>query len=322
MMKDQWRLLTVLFCFWALQADAQNDSLKSPNRFVRFNYDNDFFSATDRYYTQGVYLELVLPIFKRPPLAKILIPLKNRTDNDYGMSIERQAFTPINIRHNGMYYGERPYAGISYFSHSLVSTDVFRTLRLSTKINIGIMGPNSRCAEEQKGLHYALRNNIQPVGWEDQIENDYVLNYNLSIEKGILNKRHVEFIASGDARVGTLYDDAGIGGMLRIGKMHAYFSDPGLTCDKSAEKFQCYVFVKGKARVVGYNATLQGGIINRNSIYTIPSDDISRFVGTVYYGIVIAYKRFGLEYSKTEISSEFKNGTCHGWGRAGINVCF
>lgn len=321
-MKNQWRLPAVLFCLWALHGPAQNDSLKAPNRFVRLNYDNDFFSATDYYYTQGVYLELILPIFKKTLLAKTLIPLKNGTEDNYGMSIERQAFTSISIRHNGISYGERPYAGITYFSHSLVSTNAPEALRLSTKINTGIIGPNSRCAEEQKGLHYTLKNNIQPMGWENQIENDYVLNYDLALEKGVLKRRNAEFIVSGDARVGTLYDDIGIGGMVRIGKMHPYFSDPGLTRDMNSEKFQCYIFVKGKARVIGYNATLQGGMINRNSTYTIPSDDISRFVGTVYYGIVIAYKRVGLEYTKAEISSEFKNGTCHGWGRVGVNVCF
>ncbi|MBA3971585.1 MAG: DUF2219 family protein, partial [Bacteroidetes bacterium] len=151
---------------------------------------------------------------------------------------------------------------------------------------------------------------------------DYVLNYDLSVEKGLLNKKHLEFIVSGDARIGTLYDDFGAGGMIRFGKMHSYFSDPGLTRDKSADKFQCYVFAKGKVKAVAYNATMQGGMINRNSIYTIPSGDIARVVGTFYYGIVIAYKRFGIEYSKAEISSEFKDGLCHGWGRVGFNYCF
>ena len=304
-----------------LHSVAENDSLYKGNRFVRFNYDNDFFSATDRYYTQGVYLEIVLPIFKKTILAKTLIPLKRSSENNYGMSIERQGFTPRSIRHEGLYIGERPFAAVSYISHSLVSTDKDRSLRLSTKINLGIMGPNSRGAEEQKGIHYAL-NNIQPLGWENQIENDYVLNYDVSVEKGLLSKKHLEFIVSGDVRIGTLYDDIGAGGMIRLGKMHSYFSDPGLTRDRTAKKFQCYVFAKGKVKAVGYNATMQGGMINRNSIYTIPAKDITRVVGTFYYGIVIAYKRFALEYSKAEISSEFRNGLCHGWGRVGINVCF
>jgi len=320
-MKNCSIVFILFFTACVFQCRAEMDTLKSNNRYFRYNYDNDFFSATDRYYTQGVYIELILPVFKKTLLAKILIPLGKNAENNYGISFERQGFTPRSIRYQGIYYGERPFAGVSYLSHSLVSTNVEKVLRLTTKINTGIIGPNSKGAEEQKGIHYAL-NNIQPLGWENQVENDYVLNYEICIEKGLLNKKYFEFIGIADARIGTLYDDICLGAILRAGKMHSYFDDLGLTRQKEAAKFQWYVFVKGKLKAVGYNATMQGGMINRNSVYTIPSDDITRIVGTVYYGIVIAYKRLSLEYSKANISPEFRNGLSHGRGRIGVNVCF
>jgi lipid A 3-O-deacylase len=50
------------------------DSLKQDHYF-RLNYDNDFFSATDRYYTQGILAELILPgIKKSPPFKSAYIP--------------------------------------------------------------------------------------------------------------------------------------------------------------------------------------------------------------------------------------------------------
>jgi lipid A 3-O-deacylase len=67
---------------------------------------------------------------------------------------------------------------------------------------------------------------------------------------------------------------------------------------------------------------MQGGVINRNSVYTIPASEITRFVAAFNYGIFIGYKRVGFDYSITRISSETKKGLNHGWGRVGINVCF
>ena len=324
-MKQPFYFFFIISSLFSIKSNAQRDTVKLNDRYYRHNYENDFFSSTDRYYTQGVYLELIFPVFKKTLLAKTLIPLKSRSGktilNYYGMSLERQGFTPRSIRHEGIYYGERPFAAVAYVTHSLVSINTENRVRLTTRINVGFIGPNLRGAQEQKGIHYKLKN-IQPLGWENQIENDYVLNYDVFIEKGLVNKKHFEITGIGELRVGTLYDDIGIGSMIRVGWMQPYFSNLGLTRNKQARKFQCYIYAKGKIKAVGYNASMQGGMINHNSVYTIPASDIYRDVESVYFGMVIAYKRLSLEYSKVYISPEFKGGLCHGWGRVGINVCF
>jgi len=138
----------------------------------------------------------------------------------------------------------------------------------------------------------------------------------------LLNTKYFEVTGISEIRAGTLYSDFSIGSMLRLGWMQPYFSNLGTTRKKDARKVQFYFYAKGKIKAVAYNATMQGGIINRNSIYTIPADDIERLVGQAYYGIVFAYKRLGLEYSRAIVSPEFKNGLVHEWGRIGINVCF
>lgn len=324
-MKNYFLVIFILICFCTLNVKAQNDTLVKNDRYYHHNYENDFFNNTDRYYTQGVYLEFVLPIFKKTLLAKTLIPLHSSSGkkilNYYGISTERIGFTPRSIRHEGIYYGERPYAAVAYLTHSLVSICPEKTLRLTTRIDLGFMGPNLRGAQEQKGIHYAL-NNIQPLGWENQIENDYVVNYGIAAEKGLINTKHFELTGIGELRVGTLYDDIAVGSMIRVGWMHSYFSNLGVTRNKLARKFQCYVYARGKIKAVGYNASMQGGMINHNSIYTISADDVYRDVESVYFGVVVGYKRFSMEYARAYISREFKGGTCHGWGRVGVNYCF
>ncbi|HEY0029383.1 MAG TPA: lipid A deacylase LpxR family protein [Bacteroidia bacterium] len=320
-MRTLFLIFTLLYCFCAFPAQAHSDSLLKKDRYIRHNYENDFFTATDRYYTQGVYLELILPVFKKSLLAKTLIPLNKKGLNYYGIGLERQGFTPVSIRHEGLFYGERPYAAVAYITHSLVSINTAKTLRLTTRINWGFIGPNLRGGEEQKGIHYALEN-IQPLGWENQIENDYVLNYEAFLEKGLLNTKYLEMTGTADLRLGTLYDDIGIGAMIRTGWMQPYFNNLGITKNKDAQKFQCYLYARGKVKAVGYNATMQGGVFNRNSTYTIPADDIERLVGTLYYGVVMAYKGLSVEFALATITPEFRNGLNHAWGRAGIYVCF
>ena len=313
----------IVICFHS--SIAQPDTLIATDRYYKHKYENDFFSSTDRYYTQGVYLEFFLPVFKKTLLAKTLIHLKSKPDNKilnyYGMSLERQGFTPRSIRHEGIYYGERPFAAVVYVTHQRISLNSDRTLKMTSRICTGFMGPNLRGAQEQKGIHYAL-GNIQPLGWENQIENDYVINYELFLEKGIVNTKHFEITGFTEVRAGTLYDDIAAGSMIRVGWMQPYFNNLGTTRQKNARKFQCYFYARGKIKAVGYNATMQGGVINHNSVYTIPAGDIYRDVESVYFGLMMAYKRLSLEYSKAYISPEFKNGLCHGWGRVGINVCF
>src|SRR4051812_30786752 len=93
--------------FGQIPVDSAATNL-SPESYFKFNYDNDFFSATDRYYTQGIRVELSMPMFKYNPFSKVLLRLKN-AKNYYGIAIEHDGFTPKSIRHDTVFVGERPY---------------------------------------------------------------------------------------------------------------------------------------------------------------------------------------------------------------------
>jgi lipid A 3-O-deacylase len=194
--------------------------------------------------------------------------------------------------------------------------------RLTTELDLGVIGPNGKGEEEQKTIHRWL-NNIQPLGWQYQISNDLVLNYFVQYEKGISVKKHAEMIAFCNANFGTLYDNAGGGLIFRAGWLNPYFET--LSLFKHAEagkKFRCTFIAKGELKVIGYNATLQGGMFNRNSIYIIPDKNVERIVADVSAGIILSYKRLSLEYTKFYITPEFRNGLDHGWGHINITVCF
>ena len=325
------KYLIVVFLACAAVTLAQNDSMRAtelPNPakgYFRFNYDNDFFSATDRYYTQGTYLDFVLP-FVKSPLSKLIFSEDENRLNYYTFRLRQDCFTPRSIRHDSIYFGERPFTGMIYISNFLISVSPLKKQRFTTGIDIGVMGPEGKAAETQKSIHTWLEN-IQPLGWEYQLATDIVLNYNVCLEKGFITNKKFEFIGIGAARAGTIYDDIGAGVLLRAGWMPAYFESLGIGYNSNSptakkNRLKCYVFAKGEAKAVFYNATLQGGMFNKESIYVLPASSVSRVVCTATTGIVIAYKRFSVEYTKIYISPEFKGGLPHGWGHCAITAYF
>lgn len=307
----------------ALECRSQTDSVQTPdktNSYFTFNYDNDYFSATDRYYTQGVYLELISPFIRKSPLSKVLIPLNKRSQNYYGIQLRQDCFTPGSIRYDTLNYLDRPYAATMYLSHFLISIDETKKRRLSTKLDLGLIGPCAICEQEQKAIHKALVN-IQPLGWEYQLNTDYILNYSVGLEQGLYTSKHFEAIAVSDVRAGTIYDDVSAGFLLRTGFMAGYFKQLGIVKNAKEHKFQLYAFAKGKTKAVAYNATLQGGIFGKD-IHTLPSSSVSRIVFQGSYGLVFAYKRFSAEYTKLWQSAEFNKGRYHGWGHCALTFCF
>ena len=314
--------LCVLFFLFVIKGFSQTDSVPKTESYFKFYYDNDFFCQTDRYYTQGTRPEMIMPVFKYSPVSKLLIRAKKTARNYYGIAMEQDGFTPVGIRHVGIFYGERPYASVCYLSNFLISIDKEKKLRINTSLDIGLIGPNGKGEEEQKAIHKSLVN-IQPLGWEYQIANDYVINYDLLLEKGLLVKKHLEIMGLAGFRVGTLYTDISEGVLVRAGWMNSYFENLGMFKHSEHKKaFRCTLYARGELKAVGYNATMQGGFFFRKSIYTIPDKDIERVVATGSAGIILSYKRFSVEYGKAYISPEFKNGLDHGWGHVVISTSF
>jgi lipid A 3-O-deacylase len=313
--------IIILFLVSGNVAFAQlPDSLSKPESYFNLNYDNDFFSATDRYYTQGIQVQFINRYIKYSPLSYALIPLGKRSKNYYGINMEQDCFTPKSIRYDSINYLERPFAATAFLSHMLTSLDAERKQLLQTQLDLGVLGPCARCEDEQKAIHKALVN-IRPLGWEGQIAADYIVNYRAKYEKAMIYSKYAELMSNVSLRAGTLYTDGSFGIHLRAGWMNPYFNNLGVA-KSGGRNFQFYVFAKVNARAVGYNATMQGGLINTKSIFVVPDKDISRLVYDGTAGIHIVIKQVQLEYSRSYITPEFIRGVDHGWGRVAFTLCF
>jgi lipid A 3-O-deacylase len=300
-------------------AQAMDNSVSYRNiegdRYFRINYENDFFTASDRDYTQGILIEKVHPEFRRFPLMKILWHPRH-SEIKYGLAIEHNAYTPNQIDEFSIQYGDRPYAGVLLFKSFLIATDYEKELRISVSLSTGLIGPGAGGEQMQRTIHHWIRY-TQPEGWHNQIRNDLVLNYQVNGEKEIYRyQNYFVLSAFGSVRIGTLSDKLTSGLTAVLGNFKSPFAFPVLT----GQHFQWYLYDQILGNAIGYDATLQGGVFDRSSVYTIPGSELNRLTIQNKFGIVLIFKSLYLEYYRTGLTEEFKTSLYHRTG--GLQIGF
>lgn len=314
-MKFKAFIITGLFLLKAIESFGQpiNNTASfrtiSGSKYVRFYYDNDFFTSTDGNYSQGINLEVVHPAMRILPFYKILFSLK-RSELKYGIALEHLAYTPSSIRHEEIIFGDRPFAAGLYLKTFKISIDTLRNISFSTTLDLGVIGNRAGGEWMQKTIHRNL-NNIEPLGWNNQINNDLVLNYDITFEK-VLFPLSNGFMFSSISKLsaGTLRDNAGTGFSVMAGK----FNNPFYSLTDSGKAYQIKIYAATLITFIGYDASLQGGFFNRESPYTISARDLSRIVLSSEAGLTFQYKKLFIEYFQQIKSREFKTGEYHRWG--------
>ncbi len=282
--------------------------------YFRFHYDNDYFTSTDKEYTQGYNFELVSPALKSNPLNHIFILPKN-SESRFGISLEHIGFTANNIASDQIQFGERPFAAAIMLRSFAIATDTIQKTRVASSLNIGIIGPGAFGGDMQTAIHRATGNTI-PKGWFNQIKNDVVINYEVSYEKQLFRlDDYFSLHANGTMRLGTLFTNASFGFNTALGLVNSPF-----TSVKNKKKLQLYSYVQPIVNIIGYDATLQGGLFNRNSVYTIPANEVERFTFQANFGVVLQFRWLYLEYNRTIITREISTSSAYKWG--GIRIGF
>lgn len=284
------------------------------NHYFRYYFDNDFFANNDYYYTLGQSFELVSPKLLKNPINYLFIKLKN-SEQKYGLSLEQVGFTPTDIGSNEILYDDRPYAAASMLKSFLVSTDTIHKTIFSSTLSFGIIGPFTSGKEIQTEIHKWLGKHI-PLGWQYQIKNDLILNYEISHEKQLYRLNDL-FALNSNAklRLGTMNTNVSGGLTTTFGKINSPFISI-----KNKNDFQIYGYWQCFVTAVGYDASLQGGLFVKNSPYVITDQNMERFTFQKNFGIVFHYKKLYIEYYRSELSREFKTGETHKWG--GFRVGF
>jgi hypothetical protein len=287
--------------------------VKSINYF-RFNYDNDYFASSDENYTQGYNFELVAPYLKTNPINHLFFKPKD-AEIRYGLALEHIGFTPKRYQFAEIQFGDRPFASAIMLKSFIITTNPLKKSRFTSSFNLGIIGPAAFGKEMQVAIHEATGNTI-PLGWQNQIKNDVVLNYEVGYEKQLFRYANLLSLqVHGNAKAGTLFTNASAGLNATFGLINDAFS----TTEKT-NGFQLYAYGQPILNAIGYDATLQGGLFNNRSPYTISSSNLERFTGQFNYGIVLKTKTLYFEYTSSRMTKEYKTGSAYKWG--GIKIGF
>lgn len=279
------------------------------NSYFRFNYENDVFAEkADENYTQGYNLELVLPILKKNPINHLFFKPKE-SNYKYGISWEHIGFTPNDYGNTDIQFGDRPFASAIYLKSFAIATDTTRHFRISQSLSLGMIGEIAFGQEMQTGIHKVIGSEI-PKGWRNQIRNGFVLNYRLNFEKQLLELGNIfNLQASSSIQVGTLFTQASIGTNAMFGIVNS-----PLSSNQNKKKIQLYLYAQPLVSAIAFDATLQGGVFNKNSPYTIGSKNIERFTSQLNYGLVLKTRKLYFEYSRSAISREFESRSSAKWG--------
>ncbi len=307
------------FCFAQAIDNQASFRTMSTDRYVRLHYENDYFSTTDLYYTQGMNLEFVAPAFNTFPFSKLLITAKE--NRQYGLAIEHNAYTPTSISHAGILYGDRPFAAALFLKSFSSGSNAGRRLRVTSSVSLGIIGQAAGGHWIQETIHKWI-GDTDPQGWNHQIKNDLVLNYEAAIEKNLVHAGNY-FLLNGfaSARAGTLSDKVSVGTVLILGKLNPAITSIFSGRKLKLEKFNFHVYFQPMLNTVLYDATLQGGFFRSNP-YTLSFDQVDHFTFQGNAGLVFYIKSVYLEYFQSYLTEEFNSGTDHHWGGVRIGVNF
>lgn len=319
-MKGTFLAVAILYVTTAFAQRVENTSAYrnlGSERYIRLNYENDFFAMSDEYYSQGINLEFVAPALQKFPLAKLLYKNKN-LPTLIGIALEHQGFTPTNILAGDVLQNDRPYSSSLMLKTFSIVSNPHTNHRLASQFSLGVMGPWAMGKEIQIAIHENINPDKVPKGWKNQVHNDIIINYQLDYEHGLWIKRNFIVTAKGGASLGTY--------ITRLNSSFAFmaglFDNPYQFSNTRDKNFQIYLFTEPRLNFIVFDATLQGGVFNDHNPYTLDRDEISRLVFQQNAGLIIKIHAFALEYSQTVITREFKTGSPHSWGSIRVAATF
>jgi lipid A 3-O-deacylase len=290
------------------------ESFTSLNRYFMIHFENDIFAERDQYYTNGIAFTWIHPYFRQLPITRNLPGLGRQSVNHYGVHLRQMMFTPIHPETDVIVQDDRPFAGVLYLGFFRISVLKDKGLNLRSEIQLGAIGPSSLAETLQRGIHEK-----EPNGWVFQVQNDLLINFNLNLEKTVYSSPKFDAGLVAGIKAGSLHTNASGGVYARYGSFGPYFRQAGTTTSMHIDPqhhhaIQYWFFGRASNNLVWHDATLNGGLFNKNSPHTFSRHQMNRQVFEAEMGGVFVYKQYGLQFGYTYLSPEFTGGREHFWG--------
>jgi lipid A 3-O-deacylase len=303
----------------ALLSVSELTSAQSHAHEFGFQSDNDSFLAqgSDRYYTNGLF------IFYRQALSTTgNTKLANKV---LGLEVGQKMFNPISGSVPNASFVDRPFAAYLYAGANLnLLYKNESNLKLSAQT--GMIGPAALGKQVQNIIHdtfgfYTLN------GWQYQIRNNFQLNLSAEYNRLLARTSWIDISASAYGNIGTGFNGAGVGPLVRIGDFNQLFNSVSTqsTSTRNAttplHNRELFAYYKPQFNYVAYDATVEGGLFQDNQpggpeIRSTPNRAVlSQQVGVAYGG-----KRWIIDLAAVFHTRDVKTQTfsTHQWGSATV----
>lgn len=273
--------------------------------YVSLEVANDVFVLpikTDRYFTGGIRLEIGKITNARAPFRS-----NAATSRTSYWRVTQDIFTPRQIESPELLINDRPFASYLVVSHGKTYTDEAFGLRLTTEWTAGILGKYSGGGVMQNYFHSMVDFADPLPGWKNEIKTDLVLNYRLDLQKVIAGGQRARLFTRLQGQLGTLHINLEPGLAY---EWRAIALNPHRTLDFT---------LSADARLVGYNATLTGGLLRRDDRFRGIIQP-QHLVGTAGFDAVLTYDGLRLYGGLRQLSPEFVGGLGHIWAFLGFRI--
>ena len=290
-------------------------AVTSMNRYLILDFENDVFTYTDYYFTNGAQISYIHPGLERIRLSRFFPDAGLTALNHYGIRLRQNMYTPINPEDTLIATEDRPFAGVLYVEYFKMSTSHLQQIRVTSSIQVGVVGKPSLASLLQQNLH-----ELFPAGWKYQIKDDLLINFNFQIEKRVLRKKFQDLRVGATVKLGTYQTEFEVSTMYKAGLLPITFNPfpntkPGTSeHSEKQKKVLAWFFVDVNGKYNFHEATLDGGLFNHESPYTIGRNNRNRALLQLSTGIAFAYKRSAITLKIVYLSPELKTGYDHRWG--------
>jgi hypothetical protein len=286
-----------------------------------FEVENDLLFQSDNYYTAGLAISYTNKYLKNTP-TQLILKSKNKENFIFsGFGIQQRIFTPYSISEPSAIENDRPYSAYLLATNFSVLINADKKLKLSNEIGVGIMGKIAGGKEVQTFIHNAI-GSVTPVGWDSQLENAFLFDYQFRIEKAFFSDWIAEhFTPFTAARIGTLTDRVQIGLMTKWGNKSKTLINATIPYELKKQFIWEWVF-EANLQGVFYDATLEGGLFNGKEAIDLSKQEIISRQYQLRMGVNFYYKKLSFRYMVKFNSTDFVTAVVHRYASVNIGVSF
>ncbi|MBK9290194.1 MAG: lipid A deacylase LpxR family protein [Bacteroidetes bacterium] len=268
-----------------------------PNTLL-IEFDNDIFTGTDYYYTNGIAIGFSGPALSFLGKSKILPGLGKEAQDIFSVKLTQKMYTGLNPETEVPPVGDHPFSGLLFTGFTRSSTAPKRGLMMHSTFVIGLTGKASLASGLQRTVH-----ELQPSGWDFQTASGLLLNYNLALEKRITNWTSGSISLGSMARAGNLETSASV-----------FFAFNQNFSGSATGWRSLHLFATLYAHKVWHKASLRGSLWKAERQYVVPYQQLERNVGELNVGLSYWQGRTGFGFKVVYLSAEFQGGRPHKWG--------